>query len=233
MSYARKISNFVQFQSQLIKKRDFLGFFRGISGYFPRWMFKVNSGTIMKTSAPRIVFRKYKNYIFTVAKTDDISEIAKFTNIQESTLSRRMEFGDVCHIARDITDNDKIVNVIWMHIGPCYIMGLGLRLDVPADSVYLYGGYTADEARMKGIFNTAFKIVYDTLTSQGISNIYGLIEGWNPKAYNFHLRINFKPIGRMIFFIIMFVKFAIYTDLETGRKKIRIFIFFPKDQVLI
>jgi len=233
MSFIRKTAHLVKSQLQLMKKHEFLRFFREISKYFPRWMLKISSGTIMKTSSPQIVFRKYKNYIFDIARKNDIPEIVKLTDVPESILNRRLAAGDICHIARDIKNSNNIVNVIWVHLGACYIMGLGLSLDLTDDSAYLYGGYTAPEVRMKGIFNTAFKVVHDFLTIRGISNIYGLIEGWNRNAYNLHLRLNFKPIGRIIFFIVMFIKFSIYTDLESGRKRFRIFLFFPKDQTLI
>jgi len=233
IKYIIKIHKFISKIIKCFLKGEFALFFHEITGYFPRWLLKVNSGIIFKTSSPQIKFRKYKNYIFLKATGNDIVEISLITNIRETELKRRLNMGDSCYFVKDITNNDKIVNIIWVHRGSCYIKGLGFDLELPYNSAYLYGGFTTQEARMKGIFNTALKIVYDTLVSQGIPNIYGLVESWNRSAYNYHLRLNFKPVGKITFFIILFIKASIYTNLEIGRKKIKVFLFFPKNRALI
>lgn len=196
-------------------------------------MFKVNRAVIMKTSSPRIVFRHYKNFIFSKATTDDIPEISRLTGVSESILHQRFATGDWSYVTKDITRNNEIVNVIWGHRGSCYIKGLGLDLEMGSDSVYLYGGYTSAEARMKGIFNTAFKEVYSILQQQGVTKLYGLVEHWNQTAYNYHLRLNFEPVARVTFLIIMFIKASFYRDLATGKGKNKIFFFFPRDRTTI
>lgn len=233
MSYLQKISHYGKSQLLLITRGEFVRFFQNISQFFPRWLFKVNSGVILQTDSPRILYRKSQNYIFEMAKDSDIIEIAHLSATPESVLKSRLALGDECCITRDITDASKIVNVMWIHQGPCYIKGLGLDLRPGDNGVYLYGGYTAPEARMKGIFNTAFKFVYDTLVERGISSITGVIEGWNQNAYNTHLRLNFKPTAKIVFVVVCFIKTSVVTDLETQRKRTRICVTFPKDRVLI
>jgi len=168
-----------------------------------------------------------------MAKDSDLIEIAQLSTIPESVLKSRLALGDECCITRDIANAGRIVNVLWIHQGPCYIKGLGLDLRLKDNSVYLYGSYTDPEARMKGIFNTAFKFVYDTLVERGISSITGVVEGWNHNAYNTHLRLNFKPIAKIVYVVVFFIRTSVITDLETQRKRTRICVTFPKDRVLI
>lgn len=233
MSYLQKISRYGKSQLQLIIRGEFVRFFQNISQFFPRWLFKVNSGIVLRTSSPRIIYRKYKNYVFEMANDSDIIEIARLLAIPESVVKSRMVRGDECCIARVKTTANEIVNVMWIHQGSCYIRGLGLDLKLGDNEVYLYGGYTAPEARMKGIFNTAFKFVYDTLEKRGISGISGVVEGWNHNAYNTHLRLNFKPISKIVHVVVFFIKVSVLTNLESKRKRTRIFLKFPKHRVLV
>ena len=204
-----------------------------ISSYFPRWMLKFNTATLMSTTAPKIFFREYKGYTFRKAVREDIPEMSQLSEVSESTMEGHIAAGDWCYITRAINKNNKIVNMIWVHHGPCYVRGLGLTVDVENHAAYLYGGYTSPEERMKGIFATAFKHVYDILGKNNITKLYGLIEDWNQPAYNYHLKMNFKPVISVKFSIIMRVMFSYKKHLETGEKKINVFVSFPQDQALI
>jgi GNAT superfamily N-acetyltransferase len=204
-----------------------------VSTYFPRWMFKFNTATLMSTTAPKIYFRKYKNYVFQKAVREDIPEMSLLSGTPEPLLAERFDAGDWCYITRAKTKGNKIVNMIWIHPGPCYIRGLGFALEAESHAAYLYGGYTSPQERMKGIFSTAFREVYDILRQRGITKLYGLIEDWNQQAYDYHLRLNFKPVTRVAFVIVMHVMVSIQENLETGEKKTNIFVSFPRDRVLI
>jgi hypothetical protein len=233
MVASQENSNSPNYHVTNLMKGNVVKFFHKLSQRFPRWMFKVNRAVIMTTPSPKIVFRRYKNYVFSKATENDIPEIAKLTDAPEEILRDRMAGGDWGFVTKNIAEGNKIVNIIWGHRGSCYVRGLGVDLDIGDNSAYLHGGYTSEKDRMKGIFNTALKDVYDILLEQGISNLYALIEDWNEKSYHYHLRLKFKPIATVTFIIMFYIKASFYKDLETGRGKFKIFLNFPKDRSLI
>ena len=110
---------------------------------------------------------------------------------------------------------------------------MGLDLDVGDDSLYLYGAYTLPEARMKGLYNTTIKELYDLYKDNNIHSIYGLVEYTNRNSYNLHLRLNFKPIGKVIFVALALFKFSIFYDLEKGKRKFKIYTLLPHHKMLI
>jgi len=212
---------------------DISRFFYEISKMIPYWIFKYNAGTIMTTSSPKIVFRNYKNYVSSPADISDVPGISRLTGVAELILLKRFKIGDRCYIVRDISNENRIVSVGWGHRGGCFIRGLGLNLNVGSDSVYLYGAYTLPEARMKGIFNTTFKNIYESFQKENVSHIYGLIEHENRYSYNLHERLNFRPEMRVIFLSILSIKISYNKNLINGKRKIKTFINLPQDDIII
>ena len=119
------------------------------------------------------------------------------------------------------------------HRGACFINDLGLDLDIDNDSIYLYGAYTSPEARMKGLYTSTMKELFDVYMSQGISKIFGIVEQTNPYSYNIHLKLKFKPIGKVIFITLAMFKLSIYYDIENDNRTARFYISFPQNKMLI
>jgi hypothetical protein len=208
-------------------------FLHEVAKIIPAWIFKYNAGTIMATSSPKIVFRNYKNYISSPADIGDAPEISRLTGVSEATLLKRFEIGDKCYIIRDIGNDNRIINVEWGHRGACFIRGFGLNLNMGSDSIYLYGAYTLPEARMKGIFNTTFKDIYEFYKKENVTHIYALVEHENHYSYNLHQRLNFKPEIRVIYISILCFKFSCYKNFNNRKRRIKMFITAPQNMILI
>jgi hypothetical protein len=212
---------------------EFAEFFCEFSQYFPFWLFRFRAANIMVATSPNMFSRNYKTYTFAPAEETDISEVSQISGASEKSLQKRIHGGDVCYVTKDTAHDNKIVNLIWTHRGACFIRGMGLDLQVDDDSVYLYGALTLPEARMKGLYNTNIKELYEIYKNKNVSTIYGLVEYTNRYSYNLHLRLNFKPIGKVIFVAVALFKFSIHYDTENGKRKIRLYTLLPHHKMLI
>jgi len=224
----RKFCTLIDILSYLFKG-DICLFLYRIGQCIPNWLFRFNAGTIMATSTPRYICRNYRNYSFSRAENSDVPEISQLSGMPEDMLYERCDHGDWCHIARDISNGGKVVNVLWCHRGPCFIRGFGLNLDTEEESVYLYGAYTRPDLRMKGIINTSIKEICEYYRQNGIKKVYGLVERGNPNSYKFHLKLNFKPVAEVRFLTLLPFQFTCYINLEKGTREYHSFISNPQD----
>jgi hypothetical protein len=218
---------------QYLLRGEFADFFCEFSLYFPFWLFRFRAANIMANTSPNMFSRNYKTYTFAPAQENDIPEVARITGMREDYLMRRYYSGDICWVTKDTAHDNKIVNLIWSHRGPCFIRGMGLDLQVDDNSLYLYAALTLPEARMKGLYNTNIKALYEIYKEKNLSTIYGLVEYTNRNSYNLHLRLNFKPIGKVIFIALAGLKLSIHHDTEKGTRKIRLYIKSPDPQSVI
>jgi hypothetical protein len=229
---AQKIDS-AKYKFRFLFQGDIKQFLREIAKLFPYWIFRFNSGTIMVTSSPKVIARNYKSYLSFRADSDDIPEIARLTGLLEPYLYNRLKGGDRCYIIRDLNFDNRIVNVFWGHRGACHIRGFGINLDIGDDSVYLFGAYTLPEVRIKGVFNTTFKDLYESYKQENVSRFYGLVEHENRYSYNIHIRLNFKPAGSVVFIAILFFRMSFYKNLESGKRKFMFFISDPPNKIVI
>ena len=162
-----------------------------------------------------------------------MSDIAAATGLTTWQAESRLDAGQECYIVRDTGAGGKVVNTIWVCSEPCHIRGLGLSIDLEREAAYLYGGFTSPEARMKGIFNTALKKVCAILNDRGVKQLYALIEYWNKNSYDYHIRLGFKPLKRVVFISLFSIKSTFSKDLDSGKKKCRIFISLPEERQII
>jgi hypothetical protein len=202
------------------------------SNHFPYWLFMYNRGTVMKTPSPAPRFRKYTKYKLYKAERSDFDDISSLTNLPITELQRRFGIGDWAYIVRDISDN-RLVSVLWLHQGKCFIRGFGLLLNLNSNDAYLYGGFSEPEVRMKGLIDTSIHDVCEILKDAGVINYFVLIEEWNKYSYNYHARLGFNPIIKATFIKIACFKICILFDTDTRKRSFVVFLNQPDDIVYI
>jgi hypothetical protein len=225
---ARKLKGVAEILACL-PRGEVANFFYLVSKHLPDWLFKFNRGMILVSSSPRLPTRSNPRFTFRKADTDDFEEIARFSEVPQSALHERVKNGDWGYITRDTENEDVIVSVQWIHVGPCFIRGYGLRLDMGDKAAYIYGALSAREVRLLGVFNSAFKRVCEILESEGVSEIVGLVEFFNSTAYNYHLRSNFADIATVTYVSIFGIKFSAWRHADDGRRKTCAYLRRPKE----
>lgn len=225
---ARKIRGVTQILAYL-PKGEMANFFYHVSKHLPDWLFKFNRGMILTSPSPRLPTRDNPRFTFGKASESDFEEIARFSEVPAAALYERSDNGDWGYLTRDKNDDDRIVSVQWIHVGPCFIRGYGLRLDISDRAAYIYGALSAKEVRLLGVFNSAFKKVCEILKSEGVGEIVGLVEFFNNTAYNYHLRSNFADIATVTYVSVLGIKFSMWRKTDDGRGKMRVFVRRPAD----
>ncbi len=125
-------------------------------------------------SADNIVYDKH---LYTesheIIITDKIiAGIAENFGLSTDLLLNRFKYGDTCFLAKG---EDKYLGILWGHRGDCYIRGIGKRLNLKQNEVYLYGIYTLPEARHKNVFNTLKYSFFKYYSERGINKYCALV----------------------------------------------------------
>ena len=198
-----------------------------VSKLFPAWLWRYRNGVLLAADEPRLVVRQYTSYAFSLATSDDVSDLSRLGGIPASEVERRLGAGDAALIARNLRHGDKLVGVSWLHRGPCYIRGLAVRLPLAERSAYFYGGFISPEARLKGIYSTAIAGLSRMAKNEGLSPSYCIVEGVNYAALACHLRLNFRPVARIVRFCLLGLNVTSYRDLTEGHRRFRCFFGHP------
>lgn len=93
--------------------------------------------------------------------------------IDPQEIDRRFSNGDLCFFVRD---GQRCIGLAWGHTGDCYIRGAGERLTLDSHSVYLYGVFTAEDARGRGIYNAIQEEFFRYYSDKGVTRVYAIIE---------------------------------------------------------
>lgn len=202
--------------------KDFRLFVYYASRVSPPWLIRFNSAYLMESPRPKTPFRRYSNYSFYCAGNDDIPEISEFTGLSEHVVRGRIKRGDLAYLARQIDDN-RLVNIMFALRGNCFVRGMGIPLKLNDNQAYLYGGYTAPEARMKGIFNTALNDVCDILQADGVVKFYSLVEYWNNYSYQYHRGLNYQPISMISYMGLPGFRLSVSRNLQSGKRRVKLF----------
>jgi ribosomal protein S18 acetylase RimI-like enzyme len=141
-----------------------------------------------------------EGYTFREAAPDDLPACADLSQSPLEEYRRRSEGGDQCFTTfRD----GQVVNLNWLHFGPCYVCGLGLLVDAQPSECYLYNVFTDPAQRGKGLYKTTQRMLISMLARRGIDRVRQVVTVENlvpqlalPKlGYNLTQRIRHRCIG--------------------------------------
>lgn len=113
-----------------------------------------------------------EGYTFRLAQAEDLAACAEMANFFPEIYRQRFEAGDECYV---VYAGSVPVNLTWLHFGPCYVRGMGLRLDAPQSDCYLYNVVTDRQCRGKGLYKITQRKIIRLLAERGIARIRQLV----------------------------------------------------------
>lgn len=212
----------------LLFNGDLESFVYELSRRIPRWLFGFNSGTVMFSTAPKILVRQHDKYVYQNINPDDFNGVFELTGVPPEEISRRLRSGAQGYVAKDITDHNKVVAVQWLQCGDCYIRGFGLDLKLSDKSAYIFGAFSAPSVRLTGVYNSLLDKAISDLNNEYINDIYCLIEHHSKLNYQYCLRLNFQPLARVKYIKILGVRISLRFDLDNHKRRIKVFSKEPK-----
>ena len=145
---------------------------------------------------PAFVYRRSSGYIFERSpechnswqacrratrsenwRSNDVAACAQLSGLSEQEIRRRFEQGERC--LGVLGDAKQLVNLSWLHFGPCYVRGLGLRLDLGEKDCYVYGVVTHPDHRGMGLYRWTQHELMRILKEQAVPRIVQLVEDGN------------------------------------------------------
>nr|MBN2276795.1 hypothetical protein [candidate division Zixibacteria bacterium] len=196
-----------------------------VSWRLPDWLFKYVRTYLLCAERPKLLCRNYDSHFMRFADVDDIPLIVPL-GISRRLIRERLDNGDRCLI---MGKDNSVHTIIWASPGKRYLKVGGAILDPGDDGVIFYGGYTAEEVRMLGLFPTAFNAIYNSFVSEKRTRVYASIHSLNRLSYKTHIRMNFKPVGEATHFSLLGLKFTYYKYWPHRVKKFTVFIKVPPE----
>lgn len=149
----------------------------------PPWLIRFQSAYIYELRAPFTLQEGESHshfeegYRFSELPPTIASQCSQLSGVALSTLTRRWQFGDRCFGV--FCPDNTLVHVCWVHLGPCYVRGLGLQLDLSPKDCYVYGVFTDPLHRGKSIYRRAQQSLLDILESDKTLKAIQLVEAEN------------------------------------------------------
>ena len=211
-----KIKNIIR---QLLKG-NYDYFFDALSWRLPGWLFYYYHSYLIKSDSPILPTREYTTYYKRFITTDDC-ELLEKNGYPRKLVESRINAGDRCII---MGKDEEIITIIWAASGERYLKLSGVTLDPGEDGLIVYGGYTKEYARMKGLHPTALTELYKTYLDEGRYRIYSNINILNSYSLLLHKRMNFDIIGENIYIVIMGIGICYFKSWPFPIKKLQIFL---------
>jgi len=202
------------------KRAGFLYLIHAIMWRLPTWMFYYDHSLLFATNKPKIIARKYANYIVREANLNDVNSIEKLDIYPKGKTARRLKDGDFCHI---VLNGEEIVSIIWAKLGKMFAIQGGSIIDTGDDGFFLDGMHTVTHERMKGLHMIVYKSLFDHMASLGRHRILGLIKAENTISVTTHKRMDFESVGETFYITLMGVSVCYYKKWPYKAKKIHVF----------
>jgi len=193
----------------------------------PLWLFKYDHSVIVKSDNPKFIIRKLTSYFQRFATLED-SDLLYDIGISKELFKERLEHNDRCYI---MGQDGEVLTVIWGSSGKRYINPCGTILDPGNDGFMLYGGFTKESARLRGMFPVVFNEIYQSYVKENKTCVYASISTLNVNSLRIHKRMNFKIVGEAVYFSIFSLKFTYYKYWPHKTNIISIFIKTPPDNL--
>ena len=193
----------------------------------PQWLFYYYHTLLISTDNPRLLTRSNPTYFLRFVTGDDMPLLRKFA-LREQAVAEHLAAGDRCVImGRD----DEIMSIIWGSSDKRYFKLSGAVLDPGKDGVIIYGGFTTEEARFKGLFPTSFQRLYQSYVDEGRPRIYAAIHSTNTASMKLHLRMGFEIVGETYFLALFGLKICYYRKWPHATRRLHIFVKVPPDNL--
>ena len=128
-------------------------------------------------------------YVLRRARLDDLPACAAMAGIPMAEYLRRHEAGDICYA---IFHQQQPAAISWLHFGPCYVRGLGYRLDADEADCYAYGGFAVPAYRGKGLYKFLQRELIQIVRSMGSPRMWELVMHDNPAIQAMLSRLGYE-----------------------------------------
>jgi len=201
-----------------ILERDFDYVFEAISWRMPDWLFYYFHTLLAKNDNPKLFSRRLSDCTIKFISESDIDLLEKNGFPRELTESR-IEAGDKSVI---IFKGDEILSIIWAADGKRHLKLSGIDFDPGEEGVFIYGGYTKESARLRGLHPIAFTRIYTSYSDNGRTDAYTTISATNKYSIQIHERLNFGFIGESFLVTLLGINFCFVKKWPYNVPKLRI-----------
>jgi GNAT superfamily N-acetyltransferase len=131
-----------------------------------------------------------------ISKDEFLASAGKFREIMPNA-EERFDIGDVFYGAKI---NGKYAHIKWIAFNQSYVSEIESLINLPADSVYLYDGYTLPEYRGLRLTSTVLDEAFKFLSEIGIRRAYSFIMPNNFRILKSKDREKARRIGLISFY---------------------------------
>lgn len=224
-----------------------LNFIRRIIGYFlrgkfalglytvarelPDWLVGYNKATVMYTNSFKFPADLNPVVKVRMAAAADIDDIVRISGVSEENVLYLLHSGAVCFLAS--VRDDPPAAVSWSASGHCYVRGMGFEYDYGKDGYYSFWSFTLPNARGKDLYLSlqTEKVKYEL--AKDAKKLYGLVEFTNEYSYSLRERLGYRPILKVNYLKILFVRFCSVRNVSTGKLSLTCFVREPKDDLIV
>jgi L-amino acid N-acyltransferase YncA len=186
----------------------------------PHWFFHYNHSLLFATDKPRIILRKYPDYVVRAADMNDIDAIERLEIYPKGKTARRLKQGDYCHI---VLKGEEVVSIIWAKLGKMFAFQAGSVIDTGDNGFFLDGLHTIDRERLKGLHMAVYKSLFDHMASLGRHHIMGIVNAPNKVSIETHRRMNLSIVGETFYFTLIGMSVCYYKTWPGKTGKIHVF----------
>lgn len=150
--------------------------------------------------------------------------------VEPREIDRRFANGDLCFL---VHDGGQCLGFIWGHVGDCYIRGAAERLTLDPHSVYLYGVYTVEEMRRRGVYDALQEKFIQYYRERQVTRIYTMIEKENRVMKKIFLQGGFRIKSNIHYVRYRNVGVRYVYDYETRKMAVKFINREPRDCAVI
>lgn len=186
----------------------------------PRWFFYYNHSKLLMSDNPVWNSQYFPDYTYRFVKQDDIQVLARDGFTDEKIVSR-LEASDRGIL---MEKDGEVMSIIWGGRGKKFLQLSGAIFETSDDGFFLYGGYTNEKERLKGLFYSVTKYIYDIYSREGHGRVWCAVNAtsgeWLEKWVT---KMNFRAMGETYYFRFLFFNVCYYKFWPYPTSKIHLF----------
>lgn len=194
----------------------------------PHWLFYYNHSVLAMTDNPEWHPRAEPGCSLRLVRLEDISLLAK-DGYTDEKIASRLDVGDRGVV---MERDNEVLSIIWGGRGRKFLQLSGSIFDTGEDGFFLYGGYTIEKARLRGLFYNVCKHIYDLYSVEGYKRVWCAISASNTEWRDkFFTRMNFQRMGETYYMRFLFFNVCYYKSWPQPVKKFYIFLKNPPENL--
>jgi len=177
---------------------EFRTFFSALAKRIPSWLYRRRAAQIYVLRAADMEAAAGparplpEGYTFGEVQTPEDVARGERIGLRPAEYQRRIDHGER-HIA--VLFEGRPVSSLWMHFGPCYILGLDLLIEADASDAYSYGAFTDPNHRRKGLYGSMKREQIRLCREAGAVRLFGIIETGNLAPQRTHEKLGYQVVG--------------------------------------